>query len=142
MTEITWIVVAESSRARIYGTEAADGALIELADLVHPASRLHEQDLTADLPGSTQDRQGGQRHTVEDTTDIKSHEAEEFAREIGMVLNAGYTDKHFRKLILAAPPKFLGLLRKQLSGETLKAVSREVDKNLLHEAPQDLKNYI
>lgn len=142
MTDVTWIVVAESSRARIYGSTATDGELVELADLVHPESRLHEQDLTADLPGRTHDRQGAGRHAMEDRTDVKVHEAEQFAQQIGLVLNTGYRDAHFQKLVLAAPPKFLGMLRKQLSNETLKIVTQEVDKNLLHESPESIKSYL
>lgn len=138
MTAVTWIVVAESSRARIYGAGKTDGELVELADLAHPESRLHEQEMTADLPGRAHDRHGEGRHALEDSTDVKVHEAERFAQQIGLLLNIGCTESHFQKLVLAAPPKFLGMLRKQLSNETLKTVTQEVDKNLLHESPQSI----
>ena len=47
----TWILVADSSRARIFSAETPSSALIEINTLAHPQGRLHEQNLSSDLPG-------------------------------------------------------------------------------------------
>ena len=46
---VTWIVVADSSRARIFSKNGRT-PLREEAGFIHPESRLHEQDLTSDAP--------------------------------------------------------------------------------------------
>jgi protein required for attachment to host cells len=46
-----WVVVAESSRARIFAFLQAGLAMEELEGLTHPASRAHERDLISDRPG-------------------------------------------------------------------------------------------
>ena len=45
-----WIIVAESSRAKIYSAFDPTMPLVEVDDLVHPQGRLHEGDLIADSP--------------------------------------------------------------------------------------------
>ncbi|MCW8855424.1 MAG: host attachment protein, partial [Gammaproteobacteria bacterium] len=47
----TWVVVADSSRARIFTAETSTSALQEIETLAHPEGRLHEQALSSDLPG-------------------------------------------------------------------------------------------
>jgi len=139
----TWVIVAESGRARIYEAGASDTGLTEIQDLVHPESRMHEQNITSDLPGRTHDRQGtGARHAKVESTPIKEHEAKSFAKEIASILDAGRKQSAFDKLVIMAPPAFLGLLRKQLSAATLKTVVREVDKNLLHNSPDEIRSYL
>ena len=43
-----WVVVAESSRARIFVFQQAGLTMEELEGLTHPASRAHERDLISD----------------------------------------------------------------------------------------------
>ena len=49
-----WVVVAESSRAKLYSAENRKAPLVEIGDFVHPESRLHDGDLVADPDLSTQ----------------------------------------------------------------------------------------
>ena len=65
----TWIVVAESARARIFTMSGIGGKLQEITDLSHPESRLHDTELSSDLPGRTFDIQGQGRHGMEPATD-------------------------------------------------------------------------
>ncbi len=46
----TLIVVADQSRARIFKTETPVAPLIEKETLTHTEGRLHDRDLTSDLP--------------------------------------------------------------------------------------------
>ncbi|MFO1351755.1 MAG: host attachment protein [Gammaproteobacteria bacterium] len=137
----TWIVVAESSRARIFAAAQSTGALTELDDLVHPQSRLHDRDLTSDLPGRAFDSTG-RRHSFEQNQDPKRHEAEIFAKQIALHLETARNDGRFDQLVLIAPPTFLGLLRERLDATTAKQVTRTIVKDLITLNTGELRQYL
>lgn len=126
----TWVLVAESGRARIFAWSPRTGRLSEMLDLVHPRSRHHPRDITTDLPGRSFDSLGGARHAMEPATDPKRHEAETFAREIAGHLERAGGQQRYEELVLIAPPRFLGLLREHLGDAARTRVSREIHKNL------------
>lgn len=128
-----WVVVAESSHARIFHCNKAGDALEEETALVHPESRLHAQDIHSDLPGRTFDSGGEGRHAMSPDTDPKRHEAEVFARELIAHIESARTHGKFKELILAASPAFLGLLRERMSSALRQKVIHTVSKNLVHE---------
>lgn len=127
----TWIVVAESARARILATLEAGGKLRELADLTHPESRLHDRELTSDLPGRAFDSHGEGRHGMEPSTSPREHEVRSFAAEIAAYLERGRHEGSYDRLVLVAPPRFLGLLRAELTDACRESVIGELDKNLV-----------
>jgi len=135
----TWIVVAESSRAKIYEVEQEKSkkSLKELMGFTHSVSRSHKQQLS----GSQQKES---RHSLLTSSldTHKGHERVEFARSIGEHLNAARNKGQFNKLILMSPPKFLGDLRKNLGSETNKFVVSEVDKNLVRHTLKDIQAHI
>ena len=128
-----WIVVAESSYARIFRCDQPGAALEEETALVHPESRLHAQDLHSDLPGRAFDSGGEGRHAMSPDTDPKRHEAEVFARELIAHIESARTSGRFEQLILAASPAFLGLLRERMSSALRQRVIHTLSKNLVHE---------
>jgi len=138
----TWVLVAESSRAKIFEVRGPGGALVELEDLTHPASRQHEQDITSDLPGRAYDSQGGQRHKMEEPTSPKHQEAVVFSRQLAEHLEAARADGAFDQLVLVAPPAFMGLLREQLSPELARHVGAEVAKNLVLHDVNDIRDHL
>lgn len=127
----TWIVVAESARARILATLEAGGKLRELADLSHPESRLHDRELSSDLPGRAFDSHGEGRHGMEPATTPREQEVRTFAAEIARYLERGRHEGSYEALVLVAPPRFLGLLRAELSDACRNLVVGELDKNLV-----------
>ena len=84
----TWILVAESSRAKLYEADGNLAPLSELEDLVHPAGRMHEGDLVSDRAGNDGGSIGQGRHVIDDKTSAREQEKLEFARQLA--LNAGY----------------------------------------------------
>jgi protein required for attachment to host cells len=133
----TWVVVAESSRAKLFAWDKPSAPLRELEDLTHPESRLHEQELTTDLPGRAFDSAGEGRHAMGQVVSPKQEEAVRFAKTIGDRLESGRVEGCFEKLILVAAPQFLGLLRDSLSDNTKKLVVKEINKNLVqHDAAE------
>jgi protein required for attachment to host cells len=135
----TWVLVADSARARLFTTQTPKGPLQEFEDLVHPESRMHPGEINTDRPGRAFDRMGQGRHAVGSVTSPKEHEAEEFARLIADRLEAGRNAGQFEQLVLVAPPDFLGLLRKAISHPAAKLISREISKNLAQRSAEDIR---
>ena len=137
---ITWIVVAESSRARILQTRSTLDPLVEITFLDHPEARMHERDLISDAPGRRHATAGPSRHGMADPTSWREEHAGKFAREVAQHLETARRDGDFDRLLLAAPPKFLGLLRDELSVNTSGLLAHEFAKNWLHDDPAVIRN--
>ncbi len=129
MREKTWIVVAESSRARLFARNGSK--LDEIETLVHPQGRVRNRDLDSDRPGRTFDSAGPGRHAMNRHNDPKRTEAMNFARQIVERLESARTRGSFTRLVLIAAPEFLGLLRQDMSAPLAGLVTRSIDKNLV-----------
>lgn len=125
----TWVVVADSSRARMFKTQRHKGLLVEFKTLLNPAGRLAEAELVSDTKGRTFDSMGQGRHAIESRTDAKKQTIVEFARTLAAELERCRVSGEFRQLILVAAPAYLGELRKHLAAETTKLVSLELAKD-------------
>lgn len=135
----TWVVVAESSRAKIFQVEKNESqqSLRELEGFTHPTSRSHKHQLSGSQQKDSRDSQ------LTDSLDShKDHQRGEFARSLGQHLNNARSRGLFKKLILMSPPKFLGDLRKYLGHETNKFVVSAIDKNLVRHNIQDIQAHI
>jgi protein required for attachment to host cells len=138
----TWVLVAESSRAKLYRVNGRLAPFTEIEALVHPESRMHEGDLVSDSAGSDGGSVGQGRHVIDNRISARDHESLEFARTLANRLDSGRTNGDFDKLVLVAPPEFLGHLRSNLSKEVMSMVSRQVDKNLVQKPAEVLRNYL
>lgn len=137
----SWVVVADSARVRIFDADSRTRQFTEIEGLVHPESRAHERDLISDRSGRAFDSVGGGRHGVSKHVSPHEHEAELFARRIGARLIDGYNAGEFKRLQIAAPPAFLGLLRKQLDANVRGRLDTVINKNLVHEKPDDIARH-
>lgn len=139
--ETTWILVADSAHSRIFST--LDGRVIkEVADQSHPQSRQHESELVTDRPGRSFDSAGQGRHAMEPDQHPHEQEAETFAVELAHTLEQGRNQQRFQKLLLIAPPEFLGRLRRHLSKPTAQTVAGHIDKNLVELGASELQPYV
>lgn len=137
-----WILVADSSRARIFTTESAKAPLVEVKELDHVESRMHERDLSTDLPGRSYDSIGQGRHDMEPSTAVKEVEAQVFAREVAAYLENGVKQKRCNRLVIAAAPAFLGLLRDKISEQIRALVRYEFDKNFTQLTAQQIRRLL
>jgi len=141
MTNTIWIAVANRATARIFAAESPLGAIDEVETLVHPAGRAPEQSLVTDKPGRTYDRAGPGRHSDPDTVQ-HDHEAATFAGEVAACLAKGREADRYGTLVVAAPPAFLGELRKHLDPQTQGLVTLELDKDLAHLDARELRAHL
>ncbi|MGP9685340.1 host attachment protein [Halomonas sp. AOP25-F1-15] len=124
----TYIVVADAARARIFTRDAL--TLEEHESLVHAQGRLHEGDLVTDRRGDMHDATSTTSRSAGEEGSASKHENELFAKEVANHLYAARVDNRMEKLIMVAPPKFLGLLRDKIDGPTQKLVIHSLSKDL------------
>lgn len=124
----TWIVVADSSRARILQVMDRERRLSEIDDLYNPGARLQDREMITDAESRFRgsDGPGSDREAKSPV----EHEVELFAKKIGDYLDRARTSHRYDRLHLVAPPKFLGQLRKELGKEVEKLVADELPKDL------------
>jgi protein required for attachment to host cells len=139
---ITWVLVAESSRAKFYTARNRSAPITEIEALAHPEGRLHEGDLVSDSAGSDGGSVGQGRHIMNDKTSAKEQEACGFAKDLANRLDSARNRGEFSKLVLVAPPFFLGLLRDNLSKEVMAMVSNQVHKNLVQKPAETVRAYL
>lgn len=135
-----WVLTADASRAKLFSTKSSSDTLREVESFVHGESRLHDRDLTSDLPGRAYDSQGG-RHAMEQRVDPKDAQAIRFAERLAAYLEDGRVHHRYDKLYVAAPPAFLGMLRDHF-GPVAPLVAGELDKHLTQCTPAELRTYL
>jgi protein required for attachment to host cells len=141
MKKETWLLVANSSLARIFKIENRN-SLVELKVLEHPESRLHNRDLVSDKDGRGFESMGPTRHAIEPPTSPKHQEFETFAKELANYLEEARVKGEFDRLYLAASPTFLGLLRQTLIPSTAKLLDGELNKDVTHLKPQEIMSHL
>ncbi|MGY6216396.1 host attachment protein [Methylolobus aquaticus] len=140
--EKTWVVAAESSRARVFVSENRVSPLIELEDFAHTDSRAKDQEIVSDKPGRGFDGVVEGRHGFEKQSDAKHHEALVFAKRLAERIEQGRARGEFEALVLIAAPEFLGMLRHELSAPTARMVVKTIDKNLVQKPEADIRGYV
>ena len=141
MTPSTWILVCDASRALLFHNKDRGKGLEHLQALEHPDSRAHVRDLMADaqgrkpvgpVPARAGNGPSGAygRPGAAPDTDPKEVEAQKFARELADMLEKGLNAHAYERLILVAPPQFLGTMKDTVSHQVSKHLEATVHKDL------------
>lgn len=144
MNKNTWVMIAGSSRALIYNVPGKDRPWTLVKEYEHPASRVSEGGLTTDQPGRAFGSigNGTARSSMESKTSPKEVEFEHFAHELATVLHDGHGQNAYERIVLVAPPHFLGLMRKNINTTVSKLIGATVDKDYLHLSEKDFREHL
>ena len=135
----TWILTANSSRARLFEVDPTGDAPREVADFANPAGRAHERDLRSDAAGRYYGRgERQQGHAATTKEGFGDHETERFAESLREYLEHARGENRFGQLWIVAGPSFLGELRRNFGKPLLERVELTVNKDLTMEAPREL----
>ena len=134
-----WVLVADTTRARVFTAETPKGALVEAFDMVNPEARLHERDLTSDLSGRSQSSATGMTSSYGGEEKHKPEAVRRFARQISERLEHDRGKGEFDKLYVVAERSFLGELRQVLDDNTAATLGGTVNKNLTRTPLADIR---
>ncbi len=121
----TWVVVCDASRARLFRLGPQRQWQL-IRELEHPESRAKGRDILTDRPA------------MEPTKPLHEVESERFAHEIAKTLEKSLAENAYDRLVLVAPPHFLGLLRATINHTVAKRVELTLDKDYTALQPKDL----
>ena len=129
LPEGAWVVVCDGRKALI---------LENVGDAEYPDLRTRDvdkqddpqtSDLGTDRPGRVQQSANNRRSAMEET-DWHEQAEEKFLADLMHRLDAALLSKEAKDLVIVAPPRALGALRKAYSSHVRGALIAEVDKDL------------
>lgn len=135
------VVVADNSRARIFTIDSPKAPLHEIESMTDTEGRLHQQQMTSDLPGKILGGQGG-GHAFESKTDPKQQHAISFAKRVADYLDDARVSNKFNDFLIAAAPAFLGELRKHITEQTNERIVFQLDKDLTQHSVDDIRAHL
>ena len=125
----TLVLVADGRKAlflRNEGDVTHPNLVVEHAE-THPSPR--DRDQKTDAPGRASGAVGGRQDTM-DEVDFHQQEEDRFAAETAAFLKERAMAHEFESLVVVAPPKTLGELRKHYHKEVADRLVGELDKDL------------
>ena len=137
MPNMTWILVANASTAKLYANDGPNHGLALLKEFDHPDSRRKNADLASDRAGAMQMSGNGHGARQPQSTP-KENAARHFAQELAGELHLGRCRNEASRMILVAPPAFMGLLNATLDASTEHIVSNRFEKDYTKAPPQEL----
>jgi protein required for attachment to host cells len=141
-----WVLVADAARARLFQVEQPQQVLSAALGQELIGSNLRSREIASDRPGRTFDSGGEGRHAKEPPTDPARYAQEEFARDVVRLLDEKRKNRAFERLIIVAPPQFLGDLRAAMPQQLQASVAAEVGTDLsklpLHELQDHLREVL
>ncbi len=126
MANIEWVLVADSAYARIFERRRGELALVH--QLEHPESREQSQDLMGNRPhrnqhGMEKDLKGGEPQALRDDESVR------FAKQLAELLQRSHAQNLFHSLVLVSDPRFLGMLRGELTKSVTQSVRESINKH-------------
>ncbi|WP_263624951.1 host attachment family protein [Pseudooceanicola marinus] len=136
-----WVLVADGEKA-LFLRNVTDGEdpfleVVRKKEQENPS----DYDQSANRPGRMHDTGVGQRSAVDDT-DWHELAKERFADELAEMLYKRAHRGDFGKIVLVAPPKVLGELRKKIHQEVAKKVIGEVPKTLTNHPVDEIEDQV
>jgi len=123
----TWILVANATNALLWISRGTGQDLELERRFEHPEGRLRNGEMASDAGGRNATPAGhGSRPATQWGTTPREGEAEKFAREIVRELSSGLSAKKFDRLLIAAPPDFMGKIRESLDNRLQEKVAATV----------------
>jgi protein required for attachment to host cells len=129
----TWILVSDTSRAKLFSAEKREDDWSLLKVFEHPEGRKLSKDISPSAPPGRMPQSkglGGRRSSMEPHTWPKEASAERFAELLAHYLEEALGKNAFDALVLVAPPHFLGMLHGTLAKQTAKHLKATIDKDL------------
>jgi len=124
------LVLVADGRKLLFLRNQGDDAQIDLRTEAHDEREdLKDSDLKTDAPGTVQ-QSAGYGHSTYDETDFHQQEEDRWIKDAAAEINKRALENDFDALVIIAPPKSLGLFRKELHKEAEKRVLATINKEM------------
>jgi len=144
-----YVLVADGGEAHVLYSKGMghSAGFTEVALLERPTAHLPGRALITDRTGRVFDSgsrvgrgpKSRSRHGAQSDYDPHAVEVERFAKQIARRLDVERRGSGIDELTVIAEPRFLGVLRTQMSAPTRKIIVREVARDLVHAKEQAIR---
>lgn len=129
----TWILVADGGQAFVIERNSAALPLQRIKNLEFKGPRKQSRDIGTDKPGRVfRSAKSVARAAVGDDKKLAREAEEKFLISVLDRLEDALKGGAFKRLILTAPPRVLGTLRKHLTPSLAKTLLGEIRADLVH----------
>ncbi|NNE82125.1 MAG: host attachment protein [Silicimonas sp.] len=135
---VTWVLVANTRNVSVYENRGPGKGLVELSDMKF---RPVKADLPRDKAGVGHSIAGHGLSAVEQSDPQEKLDAR-FARDVAAEISLALGNHKFNRLIVAAGPHMLGLLRGALDEPVKAALIGEIDKDLSNQTAEAVARHI
>ena len=132
LPKTSWIIVADGAKAHVFAREGRHGDLQVVTRLGSDDARARTSEIVSDRPGRAADGAGLGHHAYEPKSDPHRHAEETFVKSLSDYIAGQPSPAPFDQLILVAPARTLGLLRRDLPKRLQEFVRHEVEKDLVN----------
>jgi protein required for attachment to host cells len=137
----TWVLVADGAKA-LFFHNIGDSEFINLkAMVVVNEPHAPTRDLGTDRPGRSYESAGHGRSAVSHP-DLHAQAEESFLRRLALQLGDLVVEHGIERLVVVAPPRALGVLRKQVSPGVAALVAAWVDKDYVKMSTPDIERHL
>ncbi len=153
-----WIVVADEREALFYNMSGAErrgiggedgspngrratGRFQLVLRLTNPQARP-DRELESDRPGRAFSSSTGQRHAIDGERSSRRSDQEDFAKRVADDMERARHARKFDRVVLAAGPRMLGLIRAALSDPTRACLAAEIAKDLVRFEGHELLEHL
>jgi protein required for attachment to host cells len=138
----SFVVVADGAKMLFFRNEG-DAAFLKLeVERKREQENLTDREMKTDDRGRTFDASGGAGRSAYEETDFHQLEEDRFAAETAELLKKRALRNDFESLIIVAPPKTLGELRKHYHKEVEKRLAAEIAKDLTGHPVEEIEKII
>lgn len=137
------LVLVTDGRKTLFFRNEGDVNQIDLRTEAHDEREdvSSKGELATDAPGTVQ-QSAGYGHSTYEETDFKQLEEDRWAKSAAEEVNKRALSNDFEALVIIAPPKTLGELRKQLHKEAARRVVCEIDKEMTGRPIPDIEKLL
>jgi protein required for attachment to host cells len=138
----SFVVVADGAKMLFFRNEG-DAEFLKLeVERKREQENLPDREMKRDDRGRTFDASGGAGRSAYEETDFHQLEEDRFAAETAEMLKKRALRKDFESLIIVAPPRTLGELRKHYHKEVEKRLAGEIAKDLTGHPVEEIEKII
>lgn len=125
----TFILIADGARSHLLLSEGRSKPLTEVGGSEHRLEIKPDHEQSAERPGRVHEFANIARHAIE-RDDLARREKERFAQFLAADLDKRLANGEYDRLVIAAAPETLGVIRSTLSERVKACILAEVAKDL------------
>lgn len=137
-----WVMVCDSSGARIFNYDRKIKQLVSITELENPEGRLNNKAMDSGPRGARSNKAYSGNRALATDKNSRVHNRTLFAKQLNGFLESQRHNETYNKLYVIAPAVFMGYLRNSMPHLVRETVQDEIVKDLLRENPERVRGHL